>query len=203
MLLAPPPPKGMYRYIFEVDAFYMIQIVKTIKCKTIIEFSSLTKTVLAVLHIYNTCLSYKLQEDKVTDRKSLKYTRSLFWNTKEVYLWQLFLSLAWLLSAQLFWILEFKDSSLSQLAWIRILDLLMILSLTWTLKLNCIGTTLSLEWSNANLEKDRGLEKMSANWSLLERNRMVTNLAATISRTKWKSIYICFVQARKIGLEER
>ena len=78
MLLAPPPPKGMYRYIFEVDAFYMIQIVKTIKCKTIIEFSSLTKTVLAVLHIYNTCLSYKLQEDKVTDRKSLKYTRSLF-----------------------------------------------------------------------------------------------------------------------------
>ena len=145
VLLAFLPPKGMYRYIFEADAFYMIQIVKTIKCKTITEFSNLTKTVLVVLHIYNTCLSYKLQEDKVTDKRSLKYTRSISWNTKEDYLWQLFLSLAWLLSTQLFWILEFKDSSLSQLAWIHILDLLLILSLTHPLKLNCIGTTLSLE----------------------------------------------------------
>ena len=40
-----------------------------------IEFSSLTETVLAVLHIYNMCLSYKLQQDKVTDRRSLKYKK--------------------------------------------------------------------------------------------------------------------------------
>ena len=47
----------------------MTKIVKSNKCKTMFEFSNLTQTVLAVLHIYNTCLSYKLQEDKVTNCK--------------------------------------------------------------------------------------------------------------------------------------
>ena len=41
----------------------------------------------------------------------------------------MFLSPAWLLSAQLFWVLEFKDSSLSQLAWIHILELFFYLIL--------------------------------------------------------------------------
>ena len=40
-------------------------------------FLAFTKSMLAVLHIYNTCLNYKLQEDKVTNRRSLKYKRSL------------------------------------------------------------------------------------------------------------------------------
>jgi hypothetical protein len=45
-----------------------------------------------------------------------------------------------------------------------------------------------------------GFVKMSASWSLEEMNRTSSPTNATFSRTKWKSISICFVRAWNTGL---
>ena len=75
----------------------------------------------------------------------------------------------------------------------------------WTRPLKPNGTdrTLSLDRRRANREEEIGFVNTSASWSVLEIKRTLSCLAATISRTKWKSISMCFVLAWKTGLEDR
>ena len=62
---------------------------------------------------------------------------------------------------------------------------------------------LSLVFMREKGEKDVGLVKMSARLSLLEMKCTTRVLEATLSRTKYKSISMCLVQAWKTGLAER
>ena len=76
-------------------------------------------------------------------------------------------------------------------------------SLTRPRKLNGMGRTLSLDRRRENREEDMGFVRRSASWSWVETKRTSRVLAATMSRTKWKSISMCLVLAWKIGFEER
>ena len=78
-----------------------------------------------------------------------------------------------------------------------------LLSLTRSRKLNCTGITLRLDQRRANLDKDNGFVKILASWSWLDQKRIISEPSTTISRTKWKSISTCLVQAWKIGFIER
>ena len=56
-------------------------------------------------------------------------------------------------------------------------------------------------WRSWNQGEERPLVKISANWSMVETNLTWRSLRITLSRMKWKSTSICFVQAWKTRFE--